>query len=258
LVPKAFSVNPALATGTDVVERDVSVNPPAPATENGTEFEICDVGVTTDRKPVPAVARAEEGRVAVSRVASMKLVLSVNGAADPKIQRTVEPLTNPEPVTVTSVVGLPAEAELGAIEEIAGAATGWIVNVSGFEISPPGFDTRIVAEPAEAIRAEGTVADKPVLEKNAVVREVVAEGVTHCTVEPFTKFVPVTLILNVGEPTIALGGETPPGAMVGTAPMAKGKSRARPPVALVTLKMAMPVEAMSDAGTTATNCDEFT
>jgi hypothetical protein len=74
--------------------------------------------------------------------------------------------------------------------------------VSGAEVLPSGFETVTCAVPAEAMSDAGMAAVNCVLLTNVVLRALPF----HLTVEPETKFVPFTVRLNAGPPTIALDG----------------------------------------------------
>jgi len=73
------------------------------------------VGLTTDTAAVPAVRISAAVKVAVSCVAVTKVVPRF----DP-LNRTVEPVTNPVPFTVSVKAGPPARAEDGESEETVG------------------------------------------------------------------------------------------------------------------------------------------
>ena len=79
-----------------------------------------------------------------------------------------------------------------------------IVNVRPFEVAPPGLVTVTVAEPAVATSLAGIAADSCVEPAKLVVRA----APFHNTVEPETKFVPVTVRVNPALPAGALDGES--------------------------------------------------
>jgi hypothetical protein len=86
---------------------------------------------------------------------------------------------------------------------ITGAAA--MVKVTGFDVAPPQeleVTTVIEAVPAVAISDAGTVAVTCVEETNVVTSEVAF----HFTVEPDTKFVPLTVNVNCGPPAVAQVG----------------------------------------------------
>jgi hypothetical protein len=75
--------------------------------------------------------------------------------SDAPFQRTVEPLTNPDPCTVSVKAPPPAVARFGLRLVMVSALT---VNVTPLEVPPPGFTTITVAVPALAIRLAATEA----------------------------------------------------------------------------------------------------
>jgi hypothetical protein len=131
-----------------------------------------------------------------------------------------------------------------------------IVKVTGFDVAPqvPGLTTVIEAVPAVAIRDAVTVAVSCVEELNAVVSEVPF----HFTVEPETKFVPVTLKLNCAPPAVAQVGLSE--LMVGTALIVNVCALDVPPPGLgfTTVIDAVPAVATRDADTVAVSCVEET
>ena len=119
-VPVTVSVKRGLPAGTEG-------GPSAPTTGAGlgalatvkvTAFDVPPpgAGFTTVTAIVPAAAMSEAPMVACSTVAETKVV----GRALP-FQPTVEPVTKPEPLTVSAKLGPPAVALLGAREATAGA-----------------------------------------------------------------------------------------------------------------------------------------
>lgn len=72
-------------------------------------------------------------------------------------QSTLAPETNPDPFTVSVNAGPPAVAELGLKLERDGDGA-FTLNVSAFEVRPPGFCTVMLALVCEAISAAGTEA----------------------------------------------------------------------------------------------------
>jgi hypothetical protein len=155
---------------------------------------------------LPTLAMREADTVAVSCVEETKVVAS----AVP-FQFTVESETNLVPLTVNVKSAPPAIAQVGLSELIVGVPL--IVNVTAFDVAPqvPGFTTAIEAVPGLAMLAFGTVAVSRVEETNVVVSEVPF----HFTVEPETKFVPVTVKVNCAPPAVAQVGLSE--LMVGTA-----------------------------------------
>jgi len=112
-------------------------------------------------------------------------------------QRTDEAATKLVPFTVRVNCGDPARHEFGLIEVVVGTGV-LIVNVCGFEVPPPGtgFTTVTDAVPAFATRAAVTVAVSCVEETNVVVKAVPFQR----TDEAATKLVPLTVIMNCGDP----------------------------------------------------------
>jgi hypothetical protein len=131
-----------------------------------------------------------------------------------------------------------------------------IVKVTGFDVAPqvPGLTTVIEAVPAVAIRDAVTVAVSCVEELNAVVSDVPF----HFTVEPETKFVPVTLKVNCAPPAVAQVGLSE--LMVGTALIVNVCALDVPPPGLgfTTVMDAVPAVATRDADTVAVSCVEET
>jgi hypothetical protein len=167
------------------------------------------VEFTTVMEAVPALAMRMAGTTAVSCVAETNVVAS----ADP-FQFTVDVETKFVPFTVSVNCEPPGVTQVGLIELIVGAAL--IVNVTAFDVVLPQeleLTTVIEAVPAVAMRDAVTVAVSCVEETNAV-----ASGVPfQFTVEPETKFVPVTVNVNCGPPAAAQVGLSE--LRVGTAPI---------------------------------------
>jgi hypothetical protein len=163
-------------------------------------------GFTTVIEAVPAVAMREAGTVAVSCVEEANVVVSAVA-----FQFTSEVETKFVPLTVNVKSVPPTVAQFGFSELIVGVPL--IVNVTAFDVAPqvPGFTTAIEAVPGLAMLAFGTVAVSRVEETNVVVSEVPF----HFTVEPETKFVPVTVNVNPLPPAMAQVGLSE--LMVGTA-----------------------------------------
>lgn len=131
-----------------------------------------------------------------------------------------------------------------------------IVKVTGFDVAPqvPGLTTVIEAVPAVAIRDAVTVAVSCVEELKVVVSDVPF----HFTVEPETKFVPVTLKVNCAPPAVAQVGLSE--LMVGTALIVNVCALDVPPPGLgfITVMAAGPAVATREAGTVAVSCVEET
>jgi hypothetical protein len=149
-------------------------------------------GLTTDTFTMPSVDSKPAGTEAVSFMAVTKVVVRT---VVPHL--TVAPETNFVPLTVIVKPAAPAAAELGLklVIEGGGALT---VNVDAAEV-PPEVVTVIFAGPEVAIREAGTAAVNFVALANVVASAVVP----HFTVEPETKFVPLTVSVNAGPPAVA-------------------------------------------------------
>jgi hypothetical protein len=97
----------------------------------------------------------------------------------------------------------PAVAEEGKRLVIAGTTTaGEMVNVVSADVAPE-VVTVTFAEPEVAIRLAGTAAVSCV----ALTYVVVSAVLPHCTVEPETKFVPLTVSVNAAPPAVVEAGE---------------------------------------------------
>ena len=97
----------------------------------------------------PAVCTADAGTVAVSCVEETKVVVRFE-----PFQRTSEPETNPEPVTVRLKAGLPTAALPGLMAVMMGSAT--TVNVTLLEPRPPEFSTDTGTLPGLLICVDAT------------------------------------------------------------------------------------------------------
>ncbi len=107
------------------------------------------------------------------------------------------------PVSVSSKALAPTVTVAGMSEVTCGAGF-CTVNVSDAELPPPGagFTTRTWAVPADATSAAGIAALRDVELMKVVTRAVSF----HCTVEPETKPLPLTVSSNAGLPTTTLDG----------------------------------------------------
>jgi hypothetical protein len=77
----------------------------------------------------------------------------------------------------------------------------------------------------------------------------------HCTVDPVTKFVPVTVSVNAAPPAGALEGESEVAVGAGLLMVKVSAFDVPPPgEAFSTVTEAVPAVAMSAAGTVAVNC----
>jgi len=155
-------------------------------------------GLNTLTAAVRAEATSAAGIVAVKLVLSMKTAVRFE-----PFQRTTEPATKFEPVSVKLKPGPPAVELEGAsaLNEGAGLAT---VKVLDAEAPPPGagLNTRTAAVRAEARSAAGIAAVKRV----ALAKTVVRSESFHRTTAPLTKFEPVTVKVKPGPPAAAEAG----------------------------------------------------
>jgi hypothetical protein len=165
-------------------------------------------GFTTVTGNVPVAATSPAGMIAVSSVEEANVVV----AATPlKSMAEFEMKFVPSTVIVKS--GLPTAVEVGLIEVTAGTgfAAAVIVNVSAFDVPPPGagFTTVTRAVPDVATSAAVIVAVIWVEEANVVVRDVPFQFTT----ESVTKFVPFTVsvksellaAMEMGEREVVVG-----------------------------------------------------
>jgi hypothetical protein len=233
------------------------------------------VGFNTVTIAVPALAISLTGTAAVSCVALTNVVVS----AVP-FHCTIEALTKFVPVAVNVNVAPPAVAEFG--EMLASVGTGLfaalIVNVCAPDAPPPGVPLKTVTldVPELAMSLAGTAAVNCV----ALTNVVVSAAPFHRTIEPLMKFVPVTVNVNAAPAAVAEVGEIAPS--VGTGLFAavtvnvsafevfpEGTAWLLIPAAaafttfvialgLKTVTEAVPIEAMSVAGTIAVNCVALT
>ena len=120
---------------------------------------------TTVTETVPAAAMSA-AEIAVTIV----LLANVVARADP-FQFTTEPVTKPEPFTVSVKAAPPAVALLGEIELIAGTGF-WMVNLAEFDVAPPvpGFLTVTFTVPAVVRSVAGICAVTCVLLTKVVTR----------------------------------------------------------------------------------------
>ena len=145
---------------------------------------------------VPAVAMSLAETTAVS---CLGLLYVVNALP---FHSTTELLMKFLPFTVSVKDVLPTIAEGGSRDVSVGveAAAALTVNDSPFDVPPPGvgLKTVTVEVPGSEISDAGTVA------VNSVELTTVASAVPfHCTAEPFTKLVPVTISVNAAPPAVA-------------------------------------------------------
>lgn len=163
---------------------------------------------------------------------------------------TTELVWNFVPITVNVKAGPPASSLVGAVRVAVGAGLP-MVNVSAPEAPPPGegFDTVTLAVPGVVTSAAVTVAVSFELLTKAVVRPVPF----HNTVAPLTKLPPFTVNVNLALPAITVDGDREVALGTGLL-MAKardGEDVPPPGAGFATVTAAVPVDAMSLAGTVA-------
>ena len=112
-------------------------------------------------------------------------------------QRTKELATKPLPLTVSVNPEPPAVAEVGLKLVVVGTGL-LIVKGMGPDVTPPGFNTVTFTVPAAAISAATIEAVNWV----ALTKVVVRLDPPHCTTEPLTKFVPLTVSVNPELPAV--------------------------------------------------------
>src|SRR2546426_72256 len=153
---------------------------------------------TTVTDAVPTAARSAAGMAAVSRAVLTKVVVRVA-----PFQRTVDPFTNPVPLTVSVKAAPPTVALIGVSPVIVGMGllTG---NVCAAEVPPPGAGVNTVTcgVPAVAMSAAGIAAVSCVALMTVVVRVLPFQR----TVEPLTKLAPFTVRVNASPPANPLPG----------------------------------------------------
>jgi hypothetical protein len=149
---------------------------------------------------------------------------------------------------------LPATPAPGWVVNVSFVAPAEIVNTCGVTDTPPpgaGLKTVTFAAPADATLAAGTVAVRLVGDPYVVARL----APFHCTTEPATKFVPVTVIENWADPAPTVLGERTEsvGTGLGAALMVKPAELDVPPpgAAVNTVTVAAPGLRMFAAGTDA-------
>jgi len=137
------------------------------------------------------------GTVAVTLVALTNVVVS---AVEPHI--TVDPLTNPVPVTVIVKVAPPLVADDGLRLVIVGAAV--TLNAEFGEVPPSGFTTETLNEPELTTWVAVTAAVSLVALTNVVVKAVEPQY----TVAPVTKAEPFTVIVNAEAVATVVAGDS--------------------------------------------------
>ena len=110
---------------------------------------------------------------------------------------TTEPLTKLVPVTVRVKADPPAVADTGLRLVVPGTGL-LIVKGRGPDVTPPGFNTVTFTVPAAAISAAAIEAVSWV----AFTKVVVRLDPPHCTAEPLTKLVPLTVRVNPELPAV--------------------------------------------------------
>jgi hypothetical protein len=204
-------------------------------------------GFITTTFAVPAVAMSLAGITAVNCVALTNVAVRA-----PPFHHTVEPLTKFDPLMVRVNAAPPAVAEFGLRLEIVGVGL-LIVKRIDPDTPPPGAGllTVTLAVPAVAMSVAGIVAVSCVALINVVVRGLPF----HCTEELLMKFVPFTVSVNAPTPAVATNGLML--VTVGTGFCAwlivKLTELDVPPpgAGVTTVMLAVPVVAMSEAGSCA-------
>src|SRR5262245_62120173 len=130
-----------------------------------------------------------------------------------------------------------------------------IVKVSALEVPPPGFTTLTCAVPAALMSVAGIAAVSWVALTNVVLRA----APFHCTTEPETKLLPLTVSVNAGPPVVALLGDRVVRLGAGVpALIVKVSALEVPPPGITTLPCAVPAALMSVAGIAAVSCVALT
>lgn len=117
---------------------------------------------------------------------------------------TVDPIRNPDPLTVSVNAGPPAVVELGLNPEMFGVGA-LVVKVTALETIPPGLRTVTLAVPWLAVRLAGIAAVNCAPLKYVVD---IAEPF-HCTVDPARNPEPFTANVSAGPPAAAELGFRP-------------------------------------------------
>jgi len=212
------------------------------------------------------------------------IVVGLPAVTDDGLNEALAPVGKPLAVNVTVpgnapptvAVAIVKFAELPAVTVcvvvVAVTLKSVIVNVSAFDVPPPGvgFTTVIAAVPELAMSAAVIAAVNEVALTNVVVRGLPF----HCAVEPLMKFVPVNVSVNAAPPAPVNVGEIAVSVGTGFEALivnvnAFEKVPAGPPcrriafappafTGLNTTTEAVPTEAISVAGTAAVNCVALT
>jgi hypothetical protein len=170
LAPLTVKTKPVLPAEVEVGLRELVVGTEfiAVVTVNVCAFDVPPpgVGFTTVTLEVPTVVTSAAVIIAVSVELETKVV-----ARDEPFHSTTEPDTKFVPLTVRVKSELPAEVEVGFSESLVGTGL-LIVNVSTFEVPPPGVGfTTVTGRLPPVARSEARIfAVSVVLEMKLVVR----------------------------------------------------------------------------------------
>jgi len=216
-------------------------------------------GFVTVTAGVPAAATSPARIAAVTFVALTKVVVRAL-----PLKLTTAPLTKLDPLTVSVNAPDPAVALAGCRVVMAGVglfAAALIVNVSAFDVPPPGagFVTVTAGVPALATSPARIDAVTFVALTKVVVRALPLK----LTTAPLTKLDPLTVSVSAPEPAVALAGCSVLIAGTGlfaAALMVNVSAFDVPPpgVGLVTLTAGVPTLATSVARIAAVSCVPFT
>jgi len=157
------------------------------------------VGVLTATEAVPALATSVAAIAAWSWFELTNVVLLTL-----PFHRTVEPLTNPFPFTVTVNAAPPDTALAGTTEVTVGAAL-LIAKLREDELPPPGAGVLTATEAVPALAT--SVAAIAAWSWFELTNVVLLALPFHRTVEPLTNPVPFTVSVNAGLAVVALLGE---------------------------------------------------
>lgn len=217
------------------------------------ELDVPPPGVafTTVTLAVPAEAISLAGIATVSCVALTNVV-----ARALPFHCTVEPLTNPLPLTVSVKAAPPAVAEFGLSVVMAGVGL-LMVKVRELALPPPGAGlfTVTLAVPAAAMSLAGIAAVNCV----ALTKVVVRRFPFHQTVDALTNPLPLTVSVNAAPPAVVELGFKLVSVGKGLLMVKVAAVEVPPPgVGLLTVTLAVPAVAMSEAGIAAVNCVALT
>ena len=250
LLPVTVSVKfgPPATTVLGEREANVGVGAGAWVIVKGRALEVGPPGFCTVTEAVPCAAISCAVIVAVSWFALTKIV----GVRAAPFHCTTEALTKLLPVTVSVKFGPPATTVLGEREANVGVGAGAWVIVKGraLEVAPPGFCTVTEAVPCAAISCAVIVAVSWfALTKVVGVRAAPFHCPFHCTTEPLTKLLPVTVSVKFGPPATTVLGEREANVGVGAGAwvIAKGRALEVAPPGFCTVTEALPCAAISCA-----------